>query len=154
MIFPLRRAPSMDPIVVALAEDTLGTASSGDGVVFWRWLAVQLFPDWSGRLAGSSVWLRPSARSCRSLPFLRPRFLPSRHVLRLFLSFTLSLSLSLFLSFFLSFSLSLSPLSLLSQSRHRQPTQHLGTGSRFETHHATCTSRSPSNEEETREDFI
>ena len=110
----------MDPIVVALAEDTLGTASSGDGVVFWRWLAVQLFPDWSGRLAGSSVWLRPSARSCRSLPFLRPRFLPSRHVLRLFLSFTLSLSLSfslsLFLSFFLSLSLSLSSLSSVAVS--------------------------------------
>lgn len=65
----------------------------GDGVVFWRWLAEQLFPDWSGGLAGSSVSLRPSPRSCRSLPFLRSRSLPSRHV-----RFFLSLSLS-FLSF-------------------------------------------------------
>ena len=61
----------------------------GDGVVFWRWLAEQLFPDWSGGLAGSSVSLRPSPRSCRSLPFLRSRSLPSRHV-RFFLSLSLS----------------------------------------------------------------
>ena len=71
----------------------------GDGVVFWRWLAEQLFPDWSGGLAGSSVSLRPSPRSCRSLPFLRSRSLPSRHV-RFFLSLSLFplLRLSLVLS--------------------------------------------------------
>lgn len=32
------------------------------------------FQTGGGILAGSSVSLRPSARSCRSLPFLRPRF--------------------------------------------------------------------------------